>query len=307
MAYNCLLETKNLTKEYHGKKVVDNLNITVYEGDVYGFLGPNGAGKSTTIKSMLGLIRASSGNVIINGYDVEKDREKAIGKIGAMVEAPSFYGGLSGYKNLLLTANLYNIPKTRVHEVLEMVSMTHAANKKAAHYSLGMKQRLGIARAFLNSPNIVILDEPTNGLDPHGIKEIRTLIHDLSIKYNVTFIISSHILSEIQAVCTRIGIIENGKLKTQGNVEDLLNTDEEIIEIYTHQKEKAVRLLGSINVSHKIKNFDEGIRIKIKKGNFAAINKLLVTNDIDVKHLSCKEASLEDYFLKITEGDRKYA
>lgn len=307
MAYNCLLETKNLTKEYHGKKVVDNLNITVYEGDVYGFLGPNGAGKSTTIKSMLGLIRASSGNVIINGYDVEKDREKAIGKIGAMVEAPSFYGGLSGYKNLLLTANLYNIPKTRVHEVLEMVSMTHAANKKAAHYSLGMKQRLGIARAFLNSPNIVILDEPTNGLDPHGIKEIRTLIHDLSIKYNVTFIISSHILSEIQAVCTRIGIIENGKLKTQGNVEDLLNTDEEIIEIYTHQKEKAVRLLGSINVSHKIENFDEGIRIKIKKGNFAAINKLLVTNDIDVKHLSCKEASLEDYFLKITEGDRKYA
>ncbi|MFD3156907.1 ABC transporter ATP-binding protein [Haloimpatiens sp. FM7330] len=307
MKQECLLSTHNLTKKYKGKKAVDNLNITVYEGDIYGFLGPNGAGKSTTIKSIMGLIKPTSGKVVINGYDVEKDSEKAIEKIGAMVEAPSFYGGLSGYKNLLLMANLYSVPKKRVDEVLEMVRLTDERNKKVCKYSLGMKQRLGIARAFLNNPNIVILDEPTNGLDPQGIKEIRKLIQDLSKKYHITFLISSHILTEIQAVCNRIGIIEKGNLKVQGYVDELLNTNEEVIEIYTIEKEKTSRLLKSINTFCKIERFQDGIRVRIEKGNFQSINKLLVSNDVDVKNLQCKETSLEDYFFNVMEGDKKHA
>ncbi|ABS39122.1 bacitracin ABC transporter, ATP-binding protein BcrA [Clostridium botulinum A str. Hall] len=306
MKKKCLLSTHNLTKEYKNKKAVNNLNITVYEGDVYGFLGPNGAGKSTTIKSIMGLIKPTSGKVIINGYDVEKDSEKAIEKIGTMVEAPSFYGGLSGYKNLILMANLYGVPKKRVDEVLEMVRLTDSAHKNVSKYSLGMKQRLGIARAFLNNPNIVILDEPTNGLDPQGIKDIRELIQDLSKKYHVTFLISSHILSEIQAVCNRIGIIEKGSLKIEGYVEELLNTDEEVIEIYTREKEKTSRLLKNMNTFSKIECFESGIRIKIKKGNFQNINKLLISNDVNVENLHCSETSLENYFFDVMEGDKKY-
>lgn len=306
MKKKCLLSTHNLTKEYKNKKAVNNLNITVYEGDVYGFLGPNGAGKSTTIKSIMGLIKPTSGKVIINGYDVEKDSEKAIEKIGAMVEAPNFYGGLSGYKNLILMANLYGAPKERVDEVLQMVRLTDSAHKNVSQYSLGMKQRLGIARAFLNNPNIVILDEPTNGLDPQGIKDIRELIQDLSKKYHVTFLISSHILSEIQAVCNRIGIIEKGILKVQGYVEDLLNKDEEVIEIYTREKEKTSHLLKNMNTSSKIECFEGGIRVKINKGNFQNINKLLVSNNVNVENIHCSETSLENYFFDVMEGDKKY-
>ncbi|WP_407301448.1 ABC transporter ATP-binding protein [Clostridium botulinum] len=307
MKKKCLLSTHNLTKEYKNKKAVNDLNITVYEGDVYGFLGPNGAGKSTTIKSIMGLIKPTSGKVIINRYDVEKDSEKAIEKIGTMVEAPSFYGGLSGYKNLILMANLYGVPKKRVDEVLEMVRLTDSAHKNVSKYSLGMKQRLGIARAFLNNPNIVILDEPTNGLDPQGIKDIRELIQDLSKKYHVTFLISSHILSEIQAVCNRIGIIEKGSLKIEGYVEDLLNTDEELIEIYTREKEKTSRLLKNMNTSSKIECFEGGIRIKIKKGNFQNVNKILISNGVNIENIYCKKNSLEDYFFNVMEGDNEYA
>ncbi|WP_333888064.1 ABC transporter ATP-binding protein [Clostridium sp.] len=307
MTKRCLLETLNLTKEYKNQKAVDNLNISVYEGDVYGFLGPNGAGKSTTIKSILGLIKPTSGEVFINGYNAASERDKAISRIGAMVEAPCFYGDLSGYTNLLMMANLHGVPKKRVDEVLEMVGMTSAKNKDVSKYSLGMKQRLGIARAFLNNPNIVILDEPTNGLDPQGIKEIRELIQNLSQKYKVTFMISSHILSEIEMVCNRIGIIKKGKLKVQGYIDELLDTNEEIIEIHTIEKEKTVRLINGINIKCKIDNYEYGVRVKIKKGNFQNINKILVENDVNIKNISCKENSLEDYFLNIMEGEINYA
>ncbi|WP_373899435.1 ABC transporter ATP-binding protein [Haloimpatiens sp. FM7315] len=307
MSKKCILSTHNLTKKYSSKKAVDNLNINVYEGDVYGFLGPNGAGKSTTIKSIMGLIKPDWGNVIINGYDVQKNNQKAISKIGAMVEAPSFYKGLSGYKNLCLMANLYGTSKKRVDEVLEMVRLKDEAYKKVAHYSLGMKQRLGIARAFLNNPNIVILDEPTNGLDPQGIKEIRELIQELSKKYNVTFIISSHILSEIQAVCNRIGIIQKGRLKVEGNVCELLDTNEEIIEIYTREKEKTSRILKEMNIPCTIECFEHGIKVKLAKGNFQRINKLLISNDVNVENLYRKETSLEDYFFDVMKGDNKNA
>ncbi|MGH4124046.1 MAG: ABC transporter ATP-binding protein [Clostridium sp.] len=302
-----LIKTSNLKKDFDKKSAVNNLNIKVYEGDVYGFLGPNGSGKSTSIKMMLGLVKSTKGKITINGYDIETHREKALEKIGAMVETPKFYENLSGYKNLVLIANLYRLPKSRINEVLEMVGMTSAATKKVSAYSLGMKQRLGIARAFLNNPNIVILDEPTNGLDPQGVKDIRNLIKELSTKYNVTFFISSHILSEIQAICNRVAIINNGELIVENYVDELLAADEEIIEIHTKAKEKASKLLNSLDIPCKIKNFEKGLIATVPKNSFNTVNKILVLNDITLDNLILKNSSLEDYFLKVTEGGKKYA
>lgn len=217
-----IIETKNLTKVFKNSTVVNKVNIKVNEGDIYGFLGPNGAGKSTTIKMMLGLVNPTEGTTIISDYDIKTERKKAIEFVGAMVEAPSFYGYLSGYKNLKLYANLYEKDDERINEVLELVGLGNAKNKKVSNFSLGMKQRLAIARAFLNNPKLVILDEPTNGLDPQGVIEIRNLIRELAVKENVTFIICSHILSEVQNICNRISIINNGEILVEGNVKELL-------------------------------------------------------------------------------------
>lgn len=221
-----IIETKNLTKVFKDITVVNKVNIKVNEGDIYGFLGPNGAGKSTTIKMMLGLVNSTEGTTIINNYDIKTERKKAIEFVGAMVEAPSFYGYLSGYKNLKLYANLYEKDDERINEVLELVGLSNAKNKKVSNFSLGMKQRLAIARAFLNNPKLVILDEPTNGLDPQGVIEIRNLIRHLAVKENVTFIVCSHILSEVQNICNRISIINNGEILVEGNVKELLRDSE---------------------------------------------------------------------------------
>lgn len=218
-----VLKIQNLSKKIKGSFIVNDINFDLKDGDIFGFLGPNGAGKSTTIKMILGLVKPSSGNVWINGFSILEDKEKALMNIGAMVESPSFYGYMSGYDNLKLYANLYKLSNSRIDEVLELVNLNNDKNKKVRHYSLGMKQRLGIARAFLNDPKLVILDEPTNGLDPVGIIEIRNLIKKLAKDNNVTFLICSHILSEMQSICNKVAIINKGSVLIDGNVTDLLN------------------------------------------------------------------------------------
>lgn len=234
-----ILVAKSLSKKFKNSNVVENLSISVKEGDIYGFLGPNGAGKSTTIKMMLGLVTPSEGTTYINGYDVNTEREEAIKYVGAMVEAPSFYGYMTGFKNLKLYANLLDKDDKRINEVLDIVGLTKAANKKVDKYSLGMKQRLAIARAFLNNPKIVILDEPTNGLDPQGVIEIRNLIKKLSVENHVTFLVCSHILSEIQNICNRISIINNGKLVVEGNTQELIKNNN-----CTNLEEYYLKVLG---------------------------------------------------------------
>lgn len=306
MDKKCVLKIENLTKKYNGKVVIESINMNVYEGDIYGLIGPNGAGKSTTIKSIVGLIKINDGKIMINGYDILSQREKYMSSIGAMVESPSFYKGLSGYKNLCLYANLYKLPQNRVDEVLDLVKLTKEKNKKVSKYSLGMKQRLGIARAFINNPSIVILDEPTNGLDPNGIKEIRNLISELSAKYKITFIISSHILTEIQALCNRIGVIDNGVLKVEGAVSELLNAEEEVIEIRTNEVENTIKILNETNISLKYEKIEGGIKVRVKKGNFQDINKILVMNNISLDSITCMDNSLEEYFFNITKGGQKY-
>ena len=216
-----IIETRDLTKVFKDTKVVNKVNISVKEGDIYGFLGPNGAGKSTTIKMILGLVKPTEGTALINKYDIVSQRKNAIEFVGAMVEAPSFYGYLSGYKNLKLYANLYQKDDNRINEVLELVGLSNAKNKKVSNYSLGMKQRLGLASALLGEPPILILDEPTNGLDPAGIHEIRNLVKSLPKRYDCTVLISSHMLSEIELLADDIGILNHGRLLFEGSLEDL--------------------------------------------------------------------------------------
>jgi len=208
-----VLKTENLSKNFGKHKAVDGVNITLNQGDVYGFVGPNGAGKSTVIKMMMGLIKPSGGKVI------KEDKT-----ISAVIETPAFYMSMSGRDNLKAMAVIYGKEAVdRIDEVLKITELTEAADKKVRNYSLGMKQRLGIARAFLNDPDIIILDEPTNGLDPYGIRAIRELVIQLAQKYNKTFLISSHILSELEMMCNKVGIIHGGHLIEELKMTELMN------------------------------------------------------------------------------------
>lgn len=224
MARESILKIEGLTKGFGQQKIIKGLNMTINKGDIYGLLGPNGAGKTTTLKLILDLIRPDGGR--IQRFDErEEGPMDSLKRIGAIIETPQFYEHLSGKQNLELFATLYGEKALhRVDEVLEIVEMNEAAHKKVKAYSLGMKQRLGIARAFLNDPDLIILDEPTNGLDPHGMKSIRELIVSLAERYDKSFIISTHLLSEVEQMCNRVGIVHQGKMIEEREMKDLLAT-----------------------------------------------------------------------------------
>lgn len=219
-----MLEIQNLNKSYRRRKIIDNLNMTVYKGDIYGFLGANGEGKTTTIRMITSLIKADSGDIIINGKSVINCKNEAIRNIGAMVEAPKFYENMSGYENLELMAKIMpGISDRDIQNVLDLVGLKDRGRDKFKEYSMGMKQRLGIANALLGDPELIILDEPSNGLDPYGMKEINNLIVSLVKSFDKTFIISSHLLHEMEGICNRIGILHSGKLCIEGEVRTLIN------------------------------------------------------------------------------------
>ena len=219
-----MLEIQNLNKSYRRRKIIDNLNMTVYKGDIYGFLGANGEGKTTTIRMITSLIKADSGDIIINGKSVINCKNEAIRNIGAMVEAPKFYENMSGYENLELMARIMpGISDRDIQNVLDLVGLKDRGRDKFKEYSMGMKQRLGIANALLGDPELIILDEPSNGLDPYGMKEINNLIVSLVKRCDKTFIISSHLLHEMEGICNRIGILHSGKLCIEGEVRTLIN------------------------------------------------------------------------------------
>lgn len=218
---NTILKLRNITKEYNGKKVLNNINLNIESGTVYGFLGPNGAGKSTTIKIILGLIKNYTGEVEIFESTLKHNRCKILSKVGALVESPSYYDHLSAYNNLKVWADMKNVDHFEICKVLKMVNLYEDRNKKAVKFSLGMKQRLGIAQALINNPDFLILDEPTNGLDPMGIKEIRNLIISLAKDYNKTVLVSSHLLSEVELMVDNVGIINKGNLLFEGSLQSL--------------------------------------------------------------------------------------
>ncbi|HBF0524354.1 TPA: lantibiotic protection ABC transporter ATP-binding protein [Clostridioides difficile] len=229
-----ILKTNNLCKDFKKQKAVNNVSITVRENSIYGLLGPNGAGKSTTLKMITGMLRPTSGKVLFNGHEWNR---KDLEQIGALIETPPLYENLSAVENLEVRAKLLNIPKTRIDKVLKMVDLQNTGRKKAGQFSMGMKQRLGIAIALLNSPKLLILDEPTNGLDPIGIQELRSLIRSFPSK-GITVILSSHILSEVQIIADDIGIISNGILGYEGQMNKDENLENLFVEVVRKSQEE---------------------------------------------------------------------
>ena len=226
MDTNTILEIRNLNKTIGGQKIVQDLNLKVNQGDIYGFLGPNGAGKTTTLRLIMSLIFPTSGDVMINGHSIDKQPLLALSRVGSIIENPAFYLHLTAYQNLKLSAQLAisKVSDHRIKEVLSTVGLTNATNKQVRNFSLGMKQRLGLANALLCSPSLIILDEPTNGVDPQGLRELKSLIKQLAKKENLTFFISSHMLREIEDLCNKTAFIQHGKIVEQGIVEKLMKS-----------------------------------------------------------------------------------
>ncbi|MFC1784022.1 ABC transporter ATP-binding protein [Candidatus Neomarinimicrobiota bacterium] len=296
-----ILSVKALTKSFGKRKAVDNLSFEIKEGEIFGFLGPNGAGKSTAIRSMLSLIKPDEGDIEIFGKSLRKNKNSALQRVGALVERPDFYEFLSAYKNLSLLATMDNVKKNKIDEILEIVGLTDRGEDKVKAYSQGMKQRLGIAQALLSDPKLLILDEPTNGLDPRGMKEVRDLIRKLSNK-GITILLSSHILHEVEQVCTTMAIINLGKLIKIGSVHDLLSeSDTFITEINIKPLLKARKILENLDYVSNITESDGIFKIRIANKNLKQLTRELVKADIDVSAI-IPRTSLEDYFLSLT-GD----
>ncbi len=302
---NQLVEIRNLTKNFGSITAVQDLTFSIEKGDVYGFLGQNGAGKSTTIRMLLGLIYPTSGTININGQEFNNSRRHLLAHIGAIIERPDMYGYLSGWDNLEMFARLSNknIGKNRLHEVLEIVGLKGREKDKVKAYSMGMKQRLGIAIALVHDPDLLILDEPTNGLDPQGIAEMRKLIINLSREHDKTILMSSHLLSEVEQVATRMLILHNGKKISEGAVADLLNPEQTLIEISTIQAEKTRAILTASKWAEYLQDAKGAVMtLKMTPRYVPEINRLLVTNEIDVLEIKARH-SLEAYFLSLTSEE----
>jgi lantibiotic transport system ATP-binding protein len=290
---------QGICKSYGKLVAVQRLDLTVPPRSVYGFLGPNGAGKSTTIRIMLGLQRPTRGSVLLFGRPLEKERVSLLRRCGSLVESPSLYPHLTGRENLEVHRALAGLPKTTIEETLASVDLTADAERPVHSYSSGMKQRLGIAQALLGNPELLILDEPTNALDPAGIHEVRGLIRDLPQRRGVTVFLSSHLLGEVEQIASHIAIISRGEVKFEGTRSDLSMRNREKIVVEVDQPERAENLLTSIG--HQVTR--DGCQISVAVGEGADpahINALLVQAGIAVSRLSRQQPALEDFFLEIT-------
>jgi ABC-2 type transport system ATP-binding protein len=295
------LHTENLTKRFRGRTAVDRLTIRVERGDIYGFLGPNGAGKSTTLRMLLGLIRPTSGVIKFPVRASDWEYLKARSRIGAIIETPAFYENFSGRRNLQLLASLSGgVQRKRVDEVLEIVDLRDRAQDPVKVYSYGMRQRLGIAQALLPTPELIILDEPTNGLDPQGIHETRKLIRRLRDEFRLTVFLSSHLLTEIEQLCNRVGIIHEGRLLYEGGPEALV-APTSVYKVRVDNLSGAFDLLTRESGVTVSRNGDSFLRIDGDAEHIAAVNNLLVGNGIKVYELSPAQESLEEAFLRLTQ------
>ncbi|MFT6144376.1 MAG: ABC-type multidrug transport system ATPase subunit [Myxococcota bacterium] len=295
------LVVRGLTRRYGKRVVVKNLDLSVKQGDVYGFLGPNGAGKTTAMRCMLGLIKSHSGTVKIFG-DTNLMRSHA--HIGAIIESPVFHEWLSGRENLRLSASYANIPrrerKKAIDAVLTRVNLAERARDRVRGYSLGMKQRLAIARALLASPKLLFLDEPTNGLDPRGVVELREFIGTLATEDGITVFISSHQLAEVEAICNRVGIIHHGELRAEGNVAEMLMADHPLLDI-TASDPGALAAHCNERSDVTVVKVDRGVvRVRLDDIDAAMFNAALVTSGFEVSAFVPATRSLEDLFLEVT-------
>lgn len=295
----------NATKIYGTKKAVDDISFDIFPGEVFGFLGPNGAGKTTIIKMIMGFIRPDNGTIIINGFDRSKHYEKAMSSIGGIVENPEMYNYLSARTNLEMYARLHGkISKERIDEVLELVGLLDRANEPVKKYSLGMKQRIGLAQALLHKPKVLILDEPTNGLDPAGIHQLRDILKKLAHEDGTAIMVSSHLLAEMEMMCDRIGIISNGKLLQICTIEDLMHkaNSTSVFRIKTTDPKKAQEILSQAT-SFKITNVThESLDIEAEETDINECVRKLVAGGSDIYGVQKLQTSLEDAFLEITGG-----
>lgn len=296
-----VLECHDLHKKFGKKEILKGISLEANEGDILGFIGPNGAGKTTTIKLILGLQSITNGSVKINGYDIQKDFTNAIKKVGTIVENPDLYMYMSGYENLKMISNLYTgVTKEKIDEVIKLVGLENRIKDKVSKYSLGMRQRLGIAQAILHKPNLLVLDEPTNGLDPEGIKQIKDLIVKLAKEENMAVLISSHNLLELESFCTKVTIIKNGEIVETSTIEEAKKVNKD--SIYHLVVDKTTEVSNILE--NKVERIDdENIQVYAKKEEIPEIIEKLVTSGVKIYSVYPEEMSLEDAFLKKTGGN----
>ena len=302
------ISISNLNKSFKNFHAVNDLSLQVEEGEIYGFLGPNGAGKSTTIRMMLSLIKQDSGTISFFGEELTSKNRNIFRNIGALVEKPDFYLYLSAYRNLQLFGEMsgVEITKTKIFDILELVGLGGRVKDKVKTYSLGMKQRLGLAQALIHNPKIIILDEPTNGLDPQGMKEIKDLLIDLSTNQKKTIFLSSHILREVETMATSMAIINNGKTLVQGKVKELLDNGLNSVTVKIREKSNLTELLTELSNQLKLNSKDEyngyaELVFELSNEEIPQMVNLLVTNGCEIMSVSPVK-SLEEYFLKLTGG-----
>ena len=297
-----IVQTRGLCKQYGKVLRVNHLDLQVPEGAIYGFLGPNGAGKSTTLKMILGLVRPTAGSISVFGKEVNgHNRLDMLKQVGSLIESPSYYGHLTGEENLKVVQTLRGVPEKDVYEVLEIVRLEGQRNKKVAHYSLGMKQRLGLAAALLGFPRLLILDEPTNGLDPAGIQEMRELICSLPARFGMTVLVSSHLLSEIDQMADYVGIIREGELVFQDTLETLHRHSRHNLALRTGDNEGALKLLHQSRVPCAQEE-DYILLPRLDDPDAAKLIRYLIGRGVDVLRLEERQKSLEDIFLELTGG-----
>lgn len=290
-----ILKTTNLTKQFGKKMAVNNVNMTIEKGDIYGFIGKNGAGKTTFMRLVLGTAFSTKGSItLFNGMPLEKARHR----IGSLIEDPGLYKNCTAYENLKRFSLIYGGTEKEIQEILQLIGLDNTGKKKAGKFSLGMKQRLGIGIALLGNPEFLILDEPVNGLDPAGIKEVRDLILRLNHEKKVTILISSHLLDELSKVVTKYGIINDGNLVEEVSASDLIERCKQKLTFTVNDIEKAVSILSSVVPSSDIQAEDGQIILSSHLDDAASLNKLLVQQDIEVSGIQVQTDGLEQYFMK---------
>lgn len=298
------IETNALTYHYSGKEIIlDNIQLHVPEGSIYGFLGPNGAGKTTTLKLLLGLLKKQQGSIRIFEKELAANRIDILRRTGSLIETPSIYAQLTARENLEVFRKIYDVPKHRIEDVLELVGLSHTGKKRAGAFSLGMKQRLSIAIALLHRPSLLILDEPTNGLDPNGILEMRNLLRQLNADHNITILVSSHLLSEIEKLVTHVGIISNGKMSFEGTLAGLLllQRSSALLTIEVSDVIAAWNACNSLNLPASISN-GALVLSGISREQVAQVNRKLVQESIDVFAITTADHDLESIFMHLTNA-----
>lgn len=299
-----VLEVKGLKKRFGKREIIKGINFSVKDGEIFGFLGPNGAGKTTTIRMLVGLIAPNEGEIKICGKDVQKEKEEALKNVGAVVENPELYKYLSGRENLMQIARIRKVSKEEVEELIELVGLKDRIDDKVKKYSLGMKQRLGLAAALIGEPKLLILDEPTNGLDPSGIIDFREVVKKAAKEKGIAVFISSHILSEVQNLCDRVAFTNGGVIKSVEDIHDnTMDTElDSLTLIVSSNEEEAVKILKTIDLVKSASVIDEEIHLIIKAGKTSELLKILLEKNIRVEEIFKNRKGLEQRYMELVEG-----